>query len=64
MKIAGVIICIIGLIICLCVVGIIEHDDETHDETLTLGEFVLIAIIGLIMFVGGFAIYRCYDRGN
>lgn len=64
MKFFAAIICIIGLIICLCVVGIMEHDDESHDETLTLGEFVLVAIIGLIMFVGGFAIYRCYDRDN
>jgi len=61
MKIAGVIICIIGLILMLGAVGTMDHDEETDEETLTLGEFVLLSVIGLTLFVGGFGLYKCYD---
>ena len=61
MKIFAAILCIIGLVICLGAVGTMDRDAETHEETLTLGEFVLLTVIGLAMFVGGFGIYKCYD---
>lgn len=62
MKIAGVIICIIGMILMLGAVGTMDHDAETGAETLSLGEFILVAFIGLVMFLGGFGVYKCYDR--
>lgn len=64
MKIFAAIICIIGLVICLGAVGTMDHDAETDAETLTLGEFVLLSVIGLTLFVGGFGLYKCYDRNN
>lgn len=62
MKTFAIIICIIGLVLCLLTVGTADHDAEFHANDMPLEKMIPLAIIGLSLFVGGFLMARHYDR--